>query len=175
MGDDLSVERLVWAYRRGIFPWPISGYPLLWFCPPQRAILDFALLHTPRRLARLRRTTALTLTLDHAFDRVIMACRHSSRPGQSGTWITPAMVEAYQALHEAGFAHSVEAWDEYGELVGGLYGVSIDGVFAGESMFHRVPNASKLVVFHGRIRGNTLEGFPCARKHIMSSCLPSSV
>ena len=85
------------------------------------------------------------------------------------------MVEAYQALHEAGFAHSVEAWDEYGELVGGLYGVSIDGVFAGESMFHRVPNASKLVVFHGRIRGNTLEGFPCARKHIMSFCLPSSV
>ena len=146
VGDDLSVEALRDAYQQGIFPWPIPGYPLLWFCPPRRAVLDFDRLHVPTRLARLRRRTALTFTLDRAFDGVIDACRRSPRPRQEGTWITPPMLHAYCALHRAGDAHSVEAWDESGTLVGGLYGVAVGGVFSGESMFHLAPNASKLAL-----------------------------
>ncbi len=148
IGDDLSVETLVWAYQHGIFPWPMEGYPLLWFCPPQRAVLEFSRLHVPRRLARLRRSTSLTFTLDAAFAQVIDACRRSPRPGQAGTWITPDLLHAYVALHQAGYAHSVEAWDESGALVGGLYGVAVGGAFSGESMFHLVPDASKLVLLH---------------------------
>ena len=157
VGDDLSVAALRDAYYRGIFPWPIPGYPQLWFCPPQRAVLDFDRLHVPARLARLRRRTALTFTLDRAFDGVIAACRQSPRPNQEGTWITPPMLRAYRALHRAGDAHSVEAWDEAGALVGGLYGVAAGGVFSGESMFHHAPNASKLALLffldHLRARG----------------------
>lgn len=157
VGDDLSVQALHDAYRQGIFPWPIPGYPLLWFCPPRRAVLDFGRLHVPDRLARLRRRTALTFTVDRAFDGVIAACRRSPRPNQAGTWITPPMLRAYCAFHRAGCAHSVEAWDEAGVLVGGLYGVCGGGVFSGESMFHLAPNASKLallfLVEHLRARG----------------------
>lgn len=148
VGNDLSVEVLTWAYRHGIFPWPIPDTPLLWFCPPQRAILDFADLHIPRRLARRARHAGLCFTLDADFPAVIGACRHAQRPGQDGTWITLPLLRAYIALHEAGYAHSVEAWDAQGHLVGGLYGVSVDGAFAGESMFHRVPDASKLALLH---------------------------
>ncbi len=146
VGDDLSPETLVWAYGQGIFPWPITGYPLLWFCPPLRAVLDFGRLHIPERLARARRRTDLTFTVDAAFDPVIAACRLSPRPGQDGTWITPPMLAAYQTLHRLGYAHSVEAWDTFGELQGGLYGVSVGGVFCGESMFHLAPNASKFAL-----------------------------
>jgi len=157
VGDDLSVAALYGAYRQGIFPWPIPGYPLLWFCPPRRAVLDFDRLHIPDRLARLRRRTALTFTIDENFDAVIAACRRSPRPGEAGTWITPAMIRAYRSLHLAGHAHSVEVRDEAGALVGGLYGVVAGGVFSGESMFHAVPNASKLallfLVDHLRARG----------------------
>ncbi len=146
VGDDLSPEALVWAYGQGIFPWPITGYPLLWFCPPQRAVLDFDKLHIPERLARARRRTDLTFTVDAAFDQVISACRQSPRPSQPGTWITPPMLAAYKNLHRLGYAHSVEAWDAEGELQGGLYGVSFGGVFCGESMFHRTSNASKFAL-----------------------------
>ena len=143
VGDDLAPDTLIWAYGQGIFPWPIPGYPLLWFCPPLRAVLDFDKLHVPDRLARARRRSPLALTLDTAFDEVIAACQRSPRPGQVGTWITPPMLAAYQALHRLGHAHSAEAWDADGTLVGGLYGVSVGGVFCGESMFHRVSDASK--------------------------------
>ena len=146
IGDDLTAETLLWAYGQGIFPWPMDDYPLLWFCPPQRAVLDFDRLHIPARLARARRRSDLTFTLDTAFDRVIAACRRSPRPGQDGTWITPAMQSAYSTLHRLGHAHSAEAWDAEGALVGGLYGVGTGGVFSGESMFHRVPNASKMAL-----------------------------
>ena len=145
-GDDLSPETLIWAYAHGIFPWPITGYPLLWFCPPWRAVLDFDRLHVPQSLARARRHSALTFTIDTAFEQVIAACRRSPHPGQAGTWITPAMQVAYGALHRLGHAHSVEVWDSAGALAGGLYGVCVDGVFSGESMFHRSPNASKLAL-----------------------------
>lgn len=146
VGDDLTPDTLIWAYGQGIFPWPITGYPLLWFCPPLRAVLEFDRLHIPERLARTRRRTDLTFTIDAAFDGVIAACRQSPRPGQDGTWITPPMLLAYQNLHRLGYAHSVEAWDADGKLRGGLYGVSVGGVFCGESMFHRVPNASKFAL-----------------------------
>ena len=157
VGDDLSPETLIWAYGQGIFPWPITGYPLLWFCPPLRAVLDFDRLHVPERLARVRRNTKLTFTIDTAFDQVIAACRQSPRPGQAGTWITPPMQAAYRMLHRLGYAHSVEAWNAHAELVGGLYGVSVGGVFCGESMFHRASNASKLALLflcdHLKARG----------------------
>ena len=146
VGDDLSVLALHDAYHQGIFPWPITGYPLLWFCPPQRAVLDFDRLHVPDRLARLRRNTTLTFTIDQDFNDVIAACRRSPRPNQDGTWITLPMLRAYHTFHQAGYAHSVEAWDEAGALVGGLYGVAVGGVFSGESMFHLAPNASKLAL-----------------------------
>jgi len=157
IGDDLSPETLLWAYTHGIFPWPIDGYPLLWFCPPLRAILDFDNLHVSERLARARRASKFTLTIDRAFDRVIAGCQLSLRPNQPGTWITPAMLSAYQNLHRLGYAHSVEVWDTDGALVGGLYGVSAGGVFCGESMFHAVSNASKFALLflceHLQMRG----------------------
>ena len=147
VGGDLHPETLRAAYREGIFPWPVAGLPLLWFSPPERGVLDFAALHLPRSLRRARRRSRLRLTIDHAFEAVIDACAGTPRPDQDGTWITPAIREAYVRLHRLGIAHSVEAWDD-GRLVGGIYGVDVDGAFAGESMFHAVPDASKLALLH---------------------------
>jgi leucyl/phenylalanyl-tRNA---protein transferase len=148
---NLSPERLISAYRHGIFPWPDSSAfsPIPWVCPPRRAILEFARLHVPRNLRKAQRTlgAALRFTIDTAFPQVIAACAAAARPGQRGTWITPAMVSAYTELHRLGHAHSVEAWDGSG-LVGGLYGVTTGGVFTGESMFHEVNDVSKLCVLH---------------------------
>ena len=146
VGDDLKPDTLLWAYRHGIFPWPMESYPLLWFCPPKRAVLDFSRIHVSKRLGRSRRSSDFTYTLDTAFDAVIARCRHSPRPGQPGTWITPAVQTAYRVLHRLGHAHSAEVWDRDGFLVGGLYGVSAGGVFCGESMFHSASNASKFAL-----------------------------
>lgn len=158
---NLSPERLISAYRHGIFPWPDSSAfsPIPWVCPPRRAILEFEALHIPRNLRKSQRVNAaLRFTIDQAFARVITECAAAPRPGQHGTWITPTMVAAYVELHRRGFAHSVEAWQDE-TLVGGLYGVSAAGVFTGESMFHRVSDASKLCVLHLiehlRARGST--------------------
>jgi leucyl/phenylalanyl-tRNA--protein transferase len=140
-------ELLEEAYARGIFPWPVEGHPLLWFSPPERGVLFFDELHVPRSLARERRRTRLTFTIDRAFERVVRACRAVVRAHEKGTWITPEMVRGYCEFHRRGHAHSVEAWEE-GELVGGLYGVDAGGAFAGESMFHLRPNASKLALLH---------------------------
>ena len=147
VGGRPEPELLEEAYGRGIFPWPVEGYPLLWFSPPERGILFFDELHVPRSLARELRRTRLTFTLDRAFERVIRACRAVVRAHEKGTWITPEMVRGYCEFHRRGRAHSVEAWEE-GELVGGLYGVDAGGAFAGESMFHLRPNASKLALLH---------------------------
>ena len=147
---NLSPERLVSAYRHGIFPWPDSApfSPIPWVCPPRRAILEFEALHIPRNLRKSQRAlAALRFTIDHAFPAVVAACAAAPRPGQRGTWITPAMVAAYVELHRRGHAHSVEAWSG-DTLVAGLYGVSAAGVFTGESMFHRVDDGSKLCVLH---------------------------
>lgn len=146
----LSPERLISAYRHGVFPWPDSGVfsPIPWVCPPRRAILVFDELHVPRSLRRKQRArTDLRYTHDTAFTQVIHACAAAPRPGQSGTWITSAMIAAYTQLYHLGHAHSVEVW-EGRHLVGGLYGVTAGGVFTGESMFHLISDASKLCVLH---------------------------
>lgn len=144
----LSPERLISAYRHGIFPWPDGTpfNPIPWVCPPRRAILEFDCLHVPKNLRKSQRgLSRLVFTIDAAFEPVIHACAAAPRRGQDGTWITPAMMGAYIELHRQNQAHSVEAWD--GEaLVGGLYGVTAGGVFTGESMFHRIGDVSKLCV-----------------------------
>ena len=147
---NLTPERLISAYRHGIFPWPDSNpfSPIPWVCPPRRAILEFEELHVPKNLRKAQRaSTDLVFTLDRAFEPVICACAAAARPGQRGTWITPAMISAYVEVHRRGHAHSVEAW-RGSALVGGLYGVTAAGVFTGESMFHRIDDASKLCVLH---------------------------
>jgi leucyl/phenylalanyl-tRNA--protein transferase len=145
LGGQPTVENLVAAYSQGIFPWPVPGWPLAWFCPPRRGILRLASLHVGRSLTRAQRQSPWRISFDEAFGQVMRACQAQQRPGQDGTWITPQLVRGYEALHAAGYAHSVEVWDG-DELVGGLYGVAVRGVFAGESMFHYRPNASKLAV-----------------------------
>lgn len=147
IGGDLHPQSLLLAYRQGIFPWPVEGLPLLWFCPAQRAILGFAALHVPRSLARARRRSTLRFTIDAAFPAVIRACASTPRPRQDGTWITPQILAAYTRLHRLSIAHSVEAWRRDG-LVGGVYGVDVDGAFAAESMFYEEPDASKLALLH---------------------------
>ena len=143
VGGDLSPERLVSAYSQGIFPWYSEGEPILWHSPDPRFVLTTASFRVPRRLARARRrVSGLRLSLDEAFEDVIHACAKAPRPGQRGTWITDEMIAAYVELHRLGFAHSAEAWSG-GELVGGLYGVSLGGAFFGESMFARASDASK--------------------------------
>lgn len=158
-GGELTVENLKHAYRSGIFPWHTPGIPLPWHCPDPRAIIDFAELHIPRSLEKARRSDAFTFTIDTDFRGVIEACSESKRPDQPGTWITDEFIEAYCELHTTGMAHSVEAWDSDGNLVGGLYGVDAGGVFCGESMFYKAPNASKLALLflidHLRSRGST--------------------
>jgi leucyl/phenylalanyl-tRNA---protein transferase len=147
LGGRLCTDNLLQAYRRGIFPWPMDGLPLVWFSPQKRAILEFKDLHVPRRLARIRKNTPLLCTIDKNFEAVISHCARIKRTGEDGTWITPQMLRAYNELHRSGYAHSVEVWDGE-QLAGGLYGVDADGSFSGESMFHLRPNASKLALLH---------------------------
>lgn len=151
LGGDLHPRSLLLAYRQGIFPWPIEGLPLTWFCPAERAILDFADLKIPRSLVKLQRRAPYRLTIDAAFGAVIEDCAAARRPDPdgsgSGTWITAEMRRAYCDFHRLGHAHSVEAWDGK-QLAGGLYGVDVDGAFVGESMFYHQPNASKLALLH---------------------------
>lgn len=146
-GGDLEPESLILAYREGIFPWPISNLPLAWFCPPRRGILEWKRIHIPRSLAKAIKKSTFKITLDQAFSEVITECQTIARPQQEETWITPEMKLAYLQLHHLGHAHSVEVWDQE-QLVGGLYGVDGGGIFSGESMFHKKPNASKLAVLY---------------------------
>jgi leucyl/phenylalanyl-tRNA---protein transferase len=139
-GGGLSVTRLVEAYSSGCFPWYSEGEPVLWWSPDPRMVLIPAELHVPRSLERRLRRGDFRITADRAFADVIAGCAEPRDEG--GTWITAEMIDAYERLHAAGFAHSVEAWQE-DTLVGGLYGVGIGCVFFGESMFTRVPDASK--------------------------------
>lgn len=143
-GTTLTVEAVREAYMKGIFPWYTDGIPLPWHCPERRAILVFTDLTVPRSLEKTRRKNELTFTIDQDFRSVITNCSLSHRPGQGGTWITPKFQDIFTQLHQEGMAHSVEAWNADGELVGGLYGIDGGGVFCGESMFYKVPNASKL-------------------------------
>jgi len=143
VGGDLRPERLVLAYSTGIFPWYEEGQPILWHSPDPRMVLRVADLRVPRSLQKARRKGLYTVTLDTAFADVIRFCAETPRSGQRGTWITPEMQRAYVELHRQGLAHSAEAWSD-GQLVGGLYGVSLGNVFFGESMFAHAPDASKV-------------------------------
>lgn len=135
--------RLLSAYRRGIFPWPHRGLPLLWFSPDPRFVLVPSRAHLSRSLRKTMRRGLFEIRSDTAFGQVIRACARQRRRGQRGTWITGGMIQGFTKLHEAGFAHSIEAWQD-GRLAGGLYGLSLGRVFYGESMFAAVPNASKV-------------------------------
>ncbi|MBW3670653.1 MAG: leucyl/phenylalanyl-tRNA--protein transferase [Acidobacteria bacterium] len=158
IGGDLEPQTLLEAYSKGIFPWPIEDYALCWFSPNRRAVLFFDSLHVSRSLLKARSRTTLEFTIDQDFEQVVRLCASAPRPEQHGTWILPEIEEAYLALHEAGHAHSVEAW-EAGRLVGGLYGVDAGGAFSGESMFHLRPDASKLALLFliGHLRSRGLE------------------
>jgi leucyl/phenylalanyl-tRNA---protein transferase len=144
VGGDLSVKRLLAAYRQGLFPWSVN--PITWWSPDPRGIIELDGLHISKSLARVIRKEVFEVTVDKAFRQVIAACAKPG-PGRGGVWITAEFIQAYTCLHEAGHAHSVECWAD-GELVGGIYGVSIGGLFAGESMFHRADNASKVALCH---------------------------
>ena len=148
VGGDLSVPRLLLAYRSGLFPW--TAAPATWWSPDPRGIFELDQFHVSRSLARTVRKAGFEITFDRAFREVITACAKTRRPGG---WITPQFISAYTELHEAGHAHSVECW-QAGKLVGGVYGVATGGLFAGESMFHRASDASKVALFHlvGRLR-----------------------
>lgn len=147
-GGDLTLENLRNAYRRGIFPWHIDGLPLPWYCPEDRAILEFENLHLPKSLRREWAKTPFDFTIDKDFEAVIRQCALARRSEGFGTWITPDFIRAFCEFHKTGDAHSVEVWDSSGELVGGLYGVDAGGVFCGESMFHKRSNASKFALLH---------------------------
>jgi leucyl/phenylalanyl-tRNA--protein transferase len=144
-GGDLEPETLRLAYLSGIFPWPMDNLPLLWFAPPERAILRLGDFHISRSLQKLLRQKPWQMRVDADFDAVIEACARAPRRGQDGTWITRDMQRAYKRLHQSGEAHSIEIYLE-NELVGGLYGVSWGSYFAGESMFHHVSGASKVAL-----------------------------
>lgn len=145
-GGDLSPERLVAAYRRGIFPWFSPGEPILWWSPDPRLVLRPDAFRLTRSLRKRVRAAGWRITCDTAFLPVIHACATTPRPGQQGTWIVPEMVAAYTRLHRRGIAHSVEVWDGH-RLVGGLYGLAIGRMYFGESMFSHVPDASKAALW----------------------------
>ena len=147
VGGDLAPERLLAAYRRGIFPWYSPGEPILWWSPDPRMVLFPAEFKVSRSLGRTLRRGGYEVRLDTAFAQVIAACAQTPRRGQQGTWIVPEMQAAYRRLHELGLAHSVETWVD-GELVGGLYGIALGRMFYGESMFSWRSDASKIAVAH---------------------------
>jgi leucyl/phenylalanyl-tRNA--protein transferase len=143
VGGDLSVERLLIAYRQGIFPWYQDGQPILWWSPDPRAVLFPPELHVSRSLRRTLRKNRFTVSINQDFAGVIAGC--ATKRSDTGTWITSDMEHAYQQLHDAGHAHAIEVWRDE-KLVGGLYGVNIGRVFFGESMFSRQTDASKVAL-----------------------------
>ncbi len=157
VGGDLSPERLMLAYSRGIFPW-FSGNRIMWWSPDPRYVIFPAQIRISRSMKQVLNRNIFSITYDTAFPEIIQSCR-KPRPNQDGTWITDSMVQAYTALHHAGLAHSVEAWQN-GKLAGGLYGVSLGGMFYGESMFTEISNASKACLITLCLRLRDLE-FDC--------------
>lgn len=149
VGGKLDVGTLLAAYSKGIFPWPQEGAPLLWFFPEQRGVLDFTELHIPESLYKFikKNSYRFQFTVNDAFPKVIEACQLQKRKDQPGTWIIPELKRAYIEFHYAGYAHSIECWED-GSLVGGVYGVFVNGVFSGESMFHKTTNASKMSLIY---------------------------
>ncbi|MEI6807935.1 MAG: leucyl/phenylalanyl-tRNA--protein transferase [bacterium] len=144
---DIDAGLLLEAYQIGVFPWPQQDSPMLWFSPQERGILEFNDLHLSQSFRKFLKKTTLKLKINTAFKDVIIACAKQPRPGQDGTWITKEMIRAYREFHEQGFVHSIEAWQDE-TLVGGLYGVYVNSMFCGESMFHTRAGASKFCLYH---------------------------
>jgi len=142
VGGDLSVDRLLLAYKNGIFPWYSTDEPILWYSPHERFVLYPERLKISKSMRQVLRSGKFIITANQCFNEVIEACSSAERPGQDGTWINDDMKAAYKQLHRSGHAHSVEVWEQ-GELAGGFYGVQVNSVFCGESMFSKVSNASK--------------------------------
>ncbi len=147
VGGDLRPERLLLAYKSGIFPWFSEGDPILWFSPDPRLVIFPDDLYVSSKLKKIIRSNQFEIKFDTCFKDVIKRCSETDRRGQDGTWITDDMIDAYVALHELGYAHSVEIFHG-GCLVGGLYGVSLGGAFFGESMFFEESNASKVALYY---------------------------
>lgn len=145
VGGDLSAERLLLAYRQGIFPWYSEGSPILWWAPDPRLVLEPGHLKVSRSLKKVIRQGRFRVTADRDFEEVMRSCARNPQPERDCTWITGEMFDAYCRLHELGYAHSIECRRE-GRLVGGLYGVSLGNLFFGESMFHLESNASKVAL-----------------------------
>lgn len=169
-GGDLSVERLLAAYARGIFPWYEEGQPILWWSPDPRCVLWPANLHISRRLRQQMRNSTAELRFNCSFSNVVRECA-GERRSQQGTWITDEMIAAYEQLHDDGWAHSIEIWDN-DDLVGGLYGICIGKVFFGESMFSKMPNSSKMAMLGlaSHMQSSGLELIDCqvVSRHLMT-------
>lgn len=147
ISDEMSTEILLEAYSFGIFPWPHEDYPVLWFSPDPRGILNFSELHISTSLKKFLKKNPYRLSVNQAFSEVIRECADMQRPSEEGTWINEHMINSYIQFHQDGYAHSVECW--LGDrLVGGVYGVYVAGVFAGESMFFKESNASKVALLY---------------------------
>ncbi|MFK7971349.1 MAG: leucyl/phenylalanyl-tRNA--protein transferase [Bacteroidia bacterium] len=157
VGGDLKPERLLFAYEQGIFPWYSDDEPIIWWSPDPRFVLFPENLKVSKSMRQVLRRETFKITYDEVFPAVIKACAKVPRDGQSGTWITDEMVEAYIHLHKLGYAHSVEAW-QHGKLVGGLYGISLGNAFFGESMFAKASNASK-AAFITLVQALSSQGF----------------
>ena len=147
VGADLSLDRLILAYENGIFPWYNEDNPILWYAPLERFVLPTAKLKVSKSLKQVLKSNKFRVTYDQDFGAVIRNCALMPRKDQDGTWIIADMQQAYIRLHQAGYAHSVEVWQD-AELVGGLYGVQIGKVFCGESMFSKISNASKVALYY---------------------------
>jgi len=147
IGGDLSLERLLLAYSNGIFPWFSEGEPILWYAPHERCVIYPERILVSKSMRKIIRDEVFKITLNTAFEEVIFNCANTPRKGQDGTWITNEMQAAYINLHQHGYAHSVEVWDHQ-QLVGGLYGLKVNRVFCGESMFSTVSNASKAALIY---------------------------
>lgn len=147
LGGDLSAARLIHAYKNGIFPWYMDGQPIVWYCPHQRMVLFPEKLRISKSMRKVLRTHSFHITENKAFSKVIESCKTIRRGDDFGTWITDEMQEAYINLHHKGIAKSVEVWQD-DILVGGLYGLEINGIFCGESMFSKLSNTSKLAFIH---------------------------
>ena len=162
VGGDLQPERVMLAYRKGIFPWFESDDFLLWWSPDPRMVLFPNQLKISKSMRTVLRKKQFEVTFNKAFDQVVEACAKVKRFGQNGTWITPGLMEVYSTLHIQGYAHSVEVWEE-GSLVGGLYGIDLGTVFCGESMFSKSSNASKvaLIFLVKELKKNKYELIDC--------------
>ncbi|TCC93986.1 leucyl/phenylalanyl-tRNA--protein transferase [Pedobacter frigiditerrae] len=168
IGGDLSIERLLLAYQSGIFPWFSEDDPILWYAPHERCVIFPDSVKISKSMRKILQSNVFEVTENKAFERVIEHCAKIPRVGQDGTWITNEMQQAYIKLHEKGLAHSVEVWQN-NELVGGLYGVKINKVFCGESMFSLVSNASKTALIHlTKTMGFELIDCQLPNDHLMS-------